>query len=114
MPPLETLSPFLGDRRSALDSSHLSSDSSDATNLVSLHCPSLAALSGAIPPNMLEPNGYVRNAEGVLFWVPEDCRNGITCPAIMTMPNNGRQRPVRVDLSDFQYGPSWTNIYEGG
>jgi hypothetical protein len=62
---------------------------------------------------MLQSNGYVRSTEGLLFWVPEDCRRGITCPAIMTIPNTGRQRSVRVDLSHFQYGTSWANIYEG-
>jgi hypothetical protein len=66
-----------------------------------------------IPQDMLDTDGYVRSTEGLLFWVPEDCRNGLTCPAIMTIPNTGRERVVRVDLTNFQYGTSWTNVYAG-
>jgi hypothetical protein len=107
---LQTISLLLDGRGSLLD--HFSSDFSDARDPVSPQLPSLTALFGAIPPDMLNSNGYVRSAEGLLFWVPEDCRTGITSPAIMTMPNTGRDRRVRVDLSNFQYGASWTNIYE--
>jgi hypothetical protein len=110
---LETISRSLAGLKSVPDSSLLPNGSSDARYLISNHHLSPAALSGAIPPDMLESNGYVRSAEGLLFWVPEDCRSGITCPAVMTIPNTGRQRTVRVDLSNFQYGTSWTNIYKG-
>jgi hypothetical protein len=45
-----------------------------------------------------------------LFWVPEDCRNGLTCPAILTIPTNGRHRVVRLDFTHFQYGTSWHKV----
>ena len=69
------------------------------------------AFSGLpIPAEMIDSNGWVHNKEGLLFWVPEDCRHGLTCPAILTIPNTGRQRTVRIDFSRFHYGTSWTNI----
>ena len=55
----------------------------------------------------------MRCAEGLLFWVPEDCRGGLTSPAIMTIPIKGRHRSVKVDFTDFRFGFSWTSIYEG-
>jgi hypothetical protein len=59
---------------------------------------------------MLDSNGWVHSSEGLLFWVPEDCRDGLTCPAIITIPTAARHRPVRIDFTRFQYGISWTNI----
>jgi hypothetical protein len=71
----------------------------------------LNASSGhPIPTAMLDPNGWVHGTEGLLFWVPEDCRNGLTCPAMTTIPNTGRQRCVRIDFAHFQYGTSWTRV----
>jgi hypothetical protein len=72
---------------------------------------SLTAFSGLpIPAAMLDSNGWVHGKEGLLFWVPEDRRHGLTCPAIMTISNTDRHRPVRIDFSRFHYGTSWTNI----
>jgi hypothetical protein len=66
-----------------------------------------------IPAELLDSNGWVHNPDGLLFWVPEDCRNGLTCPAIRTIPNTGRHRAVRIDFPRFQYGTSWTNVCGG-
>jgi hypothetical protein len=44
-----------------------------------------------IPAQLLSSDGWVRNADGLLFWVPEDCREGLICPAIITIPTTGRQ-----------------------
>jgi hypothetical protein len=71
----------------------------------------MKALSGRpIPAELLSSNGWVRSAGGLLFWVPEDCRHGLTCPAITTIPNTGRQKSVRIDFTRFQYGSSWTYV----
>jgi hypothetical protein len=63
-----------------------------------------------IPPEVVDSNGWVRGPEGLLFWVPEDCRNGLTCPAIRTVPNRGGHRRVRIDFTRFHYGTTWTKI----
>ncbi|KIM28403.1 hypothetical protein M408DRAFT_140845 [Serendipita vermifera MAFF 305830] len=62
---------------------------------------------------LLDPNGWVCCADGILFWVPEDCRNGLTTTALVTIPNAGHHRRVRLNLSDFRYGQSWTDVYDG-
>jgi hypothetical protein len=63
-----------------------------------------------IPTTLLSPDGWVRGAEGLLFWIPEDCYAGLVCPAIAAIPNTGRQRCVRIDFARFQYGTSWASI----
>jgi len=69
------------------------------------------AFSGLpIPAKLLDSNGWVHGPDGLLFWVPEDCRDGLTCPAITIIPTTGRHRRVRIDFTRFQYGTSWTNI----
>src|SRR5271168_4537292 len=89
-----------------LDSRVVSHSSQPSNNLLSP-----TAFSGRpIPISYLRPDGWVHGVEGPLFWVPEDCRNGLTCPAIITIPNTGRSRRVRLDFGRFQYGTSWTNI----
>jgi hypothetical protein len=71
----------------------------------------MKALSGRpIPAELLSSNGWVHSDEGLLFWVPEDCRHGLTCPAITSILNTDRQRLVRIDFSRFQYGSSWTYV----
>jgi hypothetical protein len=71
----------------------------------------LSAFSGLpIPTALLDSNGWVHGTDGPLFWVPEDYRHGLTCPAITTIPNSSRQRTVRIDFSRFQYGTSWTKV----
>jgi hypothetical protein len=96
------------------DTSAQCTEISGPRNPVYTDFPSPPAFSGiALPTTAVDPNGWVHRAEGRLFWVPEDCRHGITCPAIMTIPNTGRQRRVRVDLSNFKYGESWTQVYGG-
>ncbi|KAG9020670.1 hypothetical protein FS842_007135 [Serendipita sp. 407] len=58
-----------------------------------------------------DSNGWVHHPDGgLLFWVPEDCRNGLTCPAILTIPITGRHRVIRLNLGEFSYGESWTDI----
>jgi hypothetical protein len=59
---------------------------------------------------MLDSDGWIRDADGLLTWIPEDCRNGFTSRAIMTIPNEGRHRCVRLDFTRFQYGTKWTNV----
>jgi hypothetical protein len=78
---------------------------------LSVDHPPVNAVSGLpIPTALLDSNGWVHGAEGLLIWIPEDCRNGLTCPAITTIPTSGRQRSVRIDFTHFQYGTSWTKI----
>ncbi|PVF90774.1 WD40 repeat-like protein, partial [Serendipita vermifera] len=58
-----------------------------------------------------DDNGWIRDSNGgLLLWVPEDCRDGLVCPAILTIPNMGRSRVVRINLSEACLGKSWTCI----
>ncbi|KAG8867352.1 hypothetical protein FRC20_006004 [Serendipita sp. 405] len=58
-----------------------------------------------------DSTGWVRHPNGgLLFWVPDDYRNGLTCPAILTIPIAGRHRVVRLSPGEFSCGPSWTEI----
>ncbi|KIM28349.1 hypothetical protein M408DRAFT_140228, partial [Serendipita vermifera MAFF 305830] len=67
-----------------------------------------------IPDNLVDSNGWVKSPDGLLFWVPEDCRNGLTSPATMTIPTTSRYRTVRIDFSKFCYGTLWKDVYRGG
>ncbi|KIM31897.1 hypothetical protein M408DRAFT_327295 [Serendipita vermifera MAFF 305830] len=72
------------------------------------------AISRAIVnPKSMDSEGWVRCDDGILLWVPEDCRYGVTSQEIMIIPNEARKRCVRLDLSDFKYGSSWTDVYQG-
>jgi hypothetical protein len=66
----------------------------------------------AISPDLINARGWVVGPEGLLFWVPEDCRYGLTHTHIMILGNVRRDRRVRIDFTDFRYGTSWTDIYE--
>ncbi|KIM25617.1 hypothetical protein M408DRAFT_26159 [Serendipita vermifera MAFF 305830] len=71
------------------------------------------AVSGiALDPNSIDSDGWVRREGGNLLWIPEDCREGVTSPAIRIISTQDRQRCVRLDLSNFKYGTSWTDVYE--
>lgn len=59
----------------------------------------------------IDSDGWVRCDEGILFWVPEDCRHGLTSRAIKIVPSEAWRRRVRLDLNGFKYGKSWTDIY---
>ena len=89
----------------------LLSGASYPSNLSSNH-PSINPFSDhSIPKEMIGPTGWVSGVDGLLFWVPQDCRNGLTSPAIMTIPTTGPMRCVRIDFTHFQYGTSWTKVY---
>jgi hypothetical protein len=60
----------------------------------------------------LNEKGWVVGPEGLLFWVPEDCRYGLTHMPMMTIRNIGRERAVRIDFRDFRYGNLWAEIYK--
>ena len=45
-----------------------------------------------------DSNGWVHRPQGgLLYWVPEDYRNGLTSSAVLTIPTHGPHRPVRLD-----------------
>jgi hypothetical protein len=74
-------------------------------NYLTSHC---TENTGSFVPDV---NGWVHHPDGgLLFWVPDDCRNGLACPSVLTIPTTGRNRMVRMDTSDFCYGSSWTDI----
>ncbi|KAG8830200.1 hypothetical protein FRC18_008546 [Serendipita sp. 400] len=59
----------------------------------------------------IDSNGWIHHPKGGLWlWVPEFCRKGLVCPAILTIPTNGSDRAIHVDLSSFHFGPFWTEI----
>jgi hypothetical protein len=60
----------------------------------------------------LNEKGWVVGPEGLLFWVPEDCRYGLTHMPMMTIRNMRRESAVRIDFRGFRYGSSWAEIYE--
>ncbi|KAG8833846.1 hypothetical protein FRC18_002972 [Serendipita sp. 400] len=74
------------------------------------------AVRGAVLSDLhLDQDGWVNQANGDLsFWVPEDCRNGLTCPAILTIPTGGFGDVVRLGLSDACFGASWEQIMTNG
>src|ERR1700743_3397189 len=81
-------------------------------NNLSYNYHSLNAFSGhLIPKAMMNSTGWVCNEDGLLFWVPEDCRPGLTSPAIMTIPNTIHTRCVRFDFTHFKCGTSWTKVH---
>ncbi|KAG9048716.1 hypothetical protein FS842_000316 [Serendipita sp. 407] len=58
-----------------------------------------------------DKSGWVRHPNGgLLVWIPEQCRNGLTCAAILTIPTDGFDRAVRLDLGDACLGASWEQI----
>jgi hypothetical protein len=88
-------------------------DIEDQRNDVMVGPHPLSAFSCApIPEERLNPNGWVVGPEGLLFWVPEDCRYGLTHLPRITIARMQRHRGVRIDFTNFQYGTSWTDIYE--
>ncbi|PVF92876.1 hypothetical protein CPB86DRAFT_819279 [Serendipita vermifera] len=76
--------------------------------------PSSLSISGIAVNLQPDQDGWVRTRDGgLLFWVPEDYRNGLTSPATMTIPGTGDHRVVRLDLSEFRFGAAWTEIMRG-
>ena len=96
------------------DGRHIVSGSSDKTILVHHDIP--------IQPSSCNPrhasfcakpglDGWVRDSEdGLLYWVPQDCREGLNSPARLTIPLTSRNRSVSLDFDDFTYGTSWIQI----
>jgi WD40 repeat protein len=73
--------------------------------------PNALFISGLKISLIPDSHGWIHHPDGgLLFWVPEDCRNGLASPAILTIPTNGHQRVVRLDFTDFQYGTSWHRV----
>lgn len=67
---------------------------------------------GVIAQHEMVYNGWVRCRKGLLFWVPDDCRHGLICPAVITIPTDGRHRRVRLEFANFKYGDSWSQVYK--
>ncbi|KAG8853475.1 hypothetical protein FRB91_004806 [Serendipita sp. 411] len=58
-----------------------------------------------------DQSGWVRHPSGgLLFWIPESCRSGLTCAATLTIPTDGYSRVVRLDPSGACFGASWEQI----
>lgn len=67
---------------------------------------------GPVPGQLIDSDGWVCMEGKLVFWVPEECRNGLISDAVMTIPTTGHSKTVRVDLSRFRYGTSWTAVYK--
>ncbi|KIM28344.1 hypothetical protein M408DRAFT_140192 [Serendipita vermifera MAFF 305830] len=65
----------------------------------------------ALDSKCMDSQGWIRCDNGILLWIPEDCRHGVTSHAIMTIPPDPQRRCVRLDLSNFKYGESWNDLY---
>ena len=58
-----------------------------------------------------DPKGWVRDSNnGLLYWVPPDCRIGLHSPALLTIPMTSNIRSVSLVFEDFAFGSSWTQI----
>ncbi|KAG9027637.1 hypothetical protein FS842_004899, partial [Serendipita sp. 407] len=58
-----------------------------------------------------DQSGWVRHPSGgLLVWIPESCRSGLTCAATLTIPTDGYSRVVRLDPSGACFGASWEQI----
>jgi len=61
-----------------------------------------------------DADGWVRDSKnGLLYWVPPDCRAGLHSPALLTIPPTSHTRSVSLDFEDFAFGTSWTQIFPG-
>jgi hypothetical protein len=59
-----------------------------------------------------DPDGWVRDSEdGLLYWVPPDCRTGLHSPSLSTIAVNSSVRLVSLDFEDFAFGRSWVQIF---
>ena len=59
-----------------------------------------------------DANGWVRDSEnGLLYWVPLECRIGLYSPALLTIPPTSHTRSVALDFEDFVFGTSWDQIF---
>ena len=59
-----------------------------------------------------DANGWVRDSmDGLLYWVPPDCRAGLHSSALITIPPMSHTRFVGLDFEDFVFGSSWTQIF---
>jgi hypothetical protein len=61
----------------------------------------------------LDPDGWVRDSEGgLLYWVPQDCRNGLHLSPHLTIPVTSPTRSVFLEFDEFAFGTSWTQIFK--
>ena len=103
------------------DSHHIVSTSGGEATYASGSVPHdpipLSSSSGPIHPQFcLQPdtNGWVRDTEdGLLYWVPPDCRAGLHSPALLTIPLTSNVRSIFLDFTDFAFGTAWTNVFNG-
>ncbi|KAG8788918.1 hypothetical protein FRC16_001289 [Serendipita sp. 398] len=111
--PLKGLQGYIYSVAYSPDGRHIASGSTDRTiriwNSTTLQS-DLWMNAGAVDLS-LDSDGWVHHPDGGLwFWVPEDCRDGLVCPTMLTIPTNGRYRGMKIDLNEFSFGLSWTDI----
>ena len=59
-----------------------------------------------------DQEGWVRDSNnGLLFWVPPDCRAGLHSTALLAIPPTSHTRSVSLDFEDFAFGIDWTQIF---
>ena len=57
-------------------------------------------------------DGWVTDSrDGLLYWVPHDCRRGLHSPALLTIPLTYPIRSVSLQFDKFAFGTSWTQIF---
>ena len=104
---------------SLLDGRHSVTGSDDATihrcNSIPHCCVQCSFSRSPLHPDFcteLDPNGWVRDSNnGLLYWVPPDCRSGLHSPAVLTIPLTSHIRSISLDFSDFAFGSFWTQIF---
>jgi WD40 repeat protein len=59
-----------------------------------------------------DSQGWVRDSDnGLLYWVPLDCRGGLHSPSLITIPPTSHVRTVCLDFEDFAFGTAWPQIF---
>ena len=61
-----------------------------------------------------DAHSWVRDSKnGLLYWVLLDCCTGLHSPALLTIPPMSHTQSVSLDFSDFVFGTSWSQIFNG-
>ena len=59
-----------------------------------------------------DTEGWVRDSKnGLLYWVPADCRAGLHSLALLTIPPTSHTQSVSLDFERFAFGTSWAQIF---
>ena len=70
--------------------------------------------SNPIHPYLCRPpdrDGWIRDSNGLLYWVPPNFRAYLHSSALLTIHLTSHTQSISLDFEDFVFGTSWTQIY---